>query len=109
PEPIKQAMDQALRENKTRYAASSGVAELRQAILQKVQKRNNMQASLEDVIVVNGGMQGLFGSFQTVLDPGDEVLMFSPYWTPIKDLIHYCQAKAVFVSTAEARANGLAK
>jgi aspartate/methionine/tyrosine aminotransferase len=35
--------------------------------------------------------------------------MFSPYWTPIKDLIHYCQAKPVFVSTEEARAKGLAK
>lgn len=109
PDPIKQAMDQALRENKTRYAASSGVMEFRQAILKKVTERNRIPAALEDVIVVNGGMQGLFGSFQSVLDPGDEVLMFAPYWTPIKDLIHYCQAKPIFVSTAEARANGLGK
>ncbi|HUS20376.1 MAG TPA: aminotransferase class I/II-fold pyridoxal phosphate-dependent enzyme, partial [Terriglobales bacterium] len=109
PEPIKQAMDQALRENKTRYAASSGVMEFRQAILKKVTERNKIQAALEDVIVVNGGMQGLFGSFQSALDPGDEVLMFAPYWTPIKDLINYCQAKPIFVPTVEARAEGLAK
>lgn len=109
PEPIKKAMDAALGENKTRYAASSGVMELRQAIVKKVTERNRMAVGVDDVIVVNGGMQGLFGSFQTVLDPGDEVLMFSPFWTPIKDLIHFCQAKPVFVSTAEARANGFAK
>ena len=109
PDSIKQAMDQALRENKTRYAPSSGVMELRQAIVKKVRERNRIKAAVEDVIVVNGGMQGLFGSFQTTLDPGDEVLMFSPYWTPIKDLINYCQAKPVFVSTEEARANGLAR
>ena len=109
PDAIKQAMDQALRDNKTRYAPSSGVMELRQAIVKKVSERNRIPASVDDVIVVNGGMQGLFGSFQSVLDPGDEVLMFSPYWTPIKDLIHYCQAKPVFVPTAEARAEGFAK
>lgn len=109
PASIKQAMDYALAEDKTRYAASSGVMELRTAIAKKVTERNRLITTVDDVIVVNGGMHGLFGSFQTVLDPGDEVLMFSPFWTPIKDLIHFCQAKPVYVSTAEARANGLGK
>ncbi|HUQ49333.1 MAG TPA: aminotransferase class I/II-fold pyridoxal phosphate-dependent enzyme [Terriglobales bacterium] len=108
PDAIKQAMDHALRENKTRYAASSGIAELREAIVKKVNERNHIPVAVEDVIVMNGGMHGLFGSFQTVLDPGDEVLMFSPFWTPIKDLIQYCQATPVYVSTEEARASGIA-
>jgi aspartate aminotransferase len=109
PDHIKDAMSRALRDNKTRYAPSSGVMELRQAIAKKVSERNGIPAKVEDVIVVNGGMQGLFGSFQTVLNPGDEVLMFSPFWTPIKDLIVYSQAKPVFVSTDEARRNGIAE
>jgi aspartate aminotransferase len=54
-------------------------------------------------------MQGLFAAFATLLDPGDEVLMFSPYWTPIMDLIAYHQAKAVLVPTDAARGEGLAK
>jgi aspartate aminotransferase len=107
PNHIKDAMNRALRDNKTRYAPSSGILELRKAIATKVSERNNIPARMEDVIVVNGGMQGLFGSFQTVLNPGDEVLMFSPYWTPIKDLIAYSQGKPVFVPTAEARADGI--
>jgi aspartate aminotransferase len=109
PDHIKDAMSRALRDNKTRYAPSSGLMELRKALASKVAKRNGIPARVEDVIVVNGGMQGLFGSFQTVLNPGDEVLMFSPFWTPIKDLIAYSQAKPVFVSTDEARRNGLAE
>lgn len=109
PDHIKDAMNRALRDNKTRYAPSSGLLELRQAIAKKVSEQNRIPAKVEDVIVVNGGMQGLFGSFQTVLNPGDEVLMFSPFWTPIKDLIAYSQAKPVFVSTEEARRNGLAE
>ena len=109
PDHIKQAMDRALREGKTRYAPSSGIPELRAAIARKVRERNSIPAQMEDVIVVNGGMQGLFGAFQSVLNPGDEVLMFSPYWTPIKDLVGFCQAKPVFVPTAEARQQGFTK
>jgi aspartate aminotransferase len=106
---IKDAMARALAENKTRYAPSSGIPELRKAIAAKVSSRNRIPASVEDVIVVNGGMQGLFGSFQTVLDPGDEVLMFSPYWTPIRDLVAWCQAIPVYVSSTEACEHGLAQ
>ena len=108
PQPIKDAMAAALKENKTRYAPSSGIIELRSAIADKIKEQNQIPCSADDVIVVNGGMQGLFGMFQTVLDPGDEVLMFSPYWTPIKDLVTYCQAVPIFVGTTEARAQGLA-
>ncbi|MFH4189118.1 aminotransferase class I/II-fold pyridoxal phosphate-dependent enzyme, partial [Acinetobacter baumannii] len=60
PEHIKEAMMRALRENKTRYAPSSGIPELRAAIAEKVRTRNRIPAREEDVIVLNGGMQGLF-------------------------------------------------
>ena len=109
PQHIKDAMTRALAENKTRYAPSSGIMELRTAIAKKVNERNRIPAAVEDVLVVNGGMQGLFAGFQSVLDPGDEVLMFSPFWTPIKDLIAFCEAKPVYVDTNEAREQGLAK
>lgn len=109
PQHIKEAMTRALAENKTRYAPSSGIMELRTAIAKKVCDRNRIPAAVDDVLVVNGGMQGLFAAFQSVLDPGDEVLMFSPFWTPIKDLIAFCEAKPVYVSTREAREEGIAK
>ncbi|MFN2455179.1 MAG: pyridoxal phosphate-dependent aminotransferase [Pyrinomonadaceae bacterium] len=106
PDYIKAAMARALEENRTRYAPSSGIIELRTAIADKLRERNRIPARDEDVIVLNGGMQGLFGAFQSVLDPGDEVLVFSPYWTPIKDLIAHCQAIPVLVPTKEARRDG---
>jgi len=107
PDYVKEAISSALRENKTRYAPSSGISELRRAIADKLQDRNRIPASENNVIVVNGGMQGLFGAFQSVVNPGDDVLIFSPYWTPIKDLVAHCQGRLVLVSTAEARANGI--
>src|SRR5205085_3191407 len=109
PAQIKDAMRCALAENKTRYAPSSGIPELRAAIAAKVRARNEIPAETEDVLVVNGGMQGLFGAFQTVVNPGEEVLLLSPFWTPIKDLIANCEASAVLVSTDEARTEGFAQ
>jgi len=109
PDYIKAAMTRALEENKTRYAPSSGIAELRAAISDKLRERNRIPARDEDVIVLNGGMQGLFGAFQSLLNPGDEVLVFSPYWTPIKDLIANCQATSVLVPTQIARRDGFNK
>ncbi|HEU4714553.1 MAG TPA: aminotransferase class I/II-fold pyridoxal phosphate-dependent enzyme [Pyrinomonadaceae bacterium] len=109
PEPIREAMKRALDENKTRYAPSSGIPELRSAIAEKLRNKNRIPAQDSDVIVVNGGMQGLFGAFQSVVNPGDDVILFSPYWTPIKDLVSHCQGNSIFVPTDEARAEGFQK
>lgn len=106
PESVKEAMRRALEANQTRYAPSSGIPELREAIAEKLRTRNRIPAQSSDVIVVNGGMQGLFGAFQSIVNPGDEVLLFSPYWTPIKDLVAHCQGRSVFVPTSEARESG---
>ena len=106
PDFIKDAMKRALDENRTRYAPSSGVAELRTAIAEKLRSKNKIPAHDSDVIISNGGMQGLFSAFQSVVNPGDEVLLFSPYWTPIKDLVAYCQGRIVLVPTKEAREFG---
>jgi aspartate aminotransferase len=109
PDFVKEAMVRALNENKTRYAPSSGIPELRAAIADKVRTKNDIPAQPGDVIILNGGMQGLFGAFQSVVNPGEEALVFSPYWTPIKDLIAHCQGKTVLVPTSEARAEGFEK
>src|SRR5262249_46997878 len=108
-EPIKHAMTAALTRGETRYAPSSGIPELRRAILEKVRSKNGIPADDESPIVVNGGMNGLFCAFTTLLDPGDEVLMFSPYWTPIADVIAYNGAVPVLVGTQAARREGLTK
>ncbi len=107
PQPIKDAMTRALARNQTRYAPSSGIPELRTAIVAKVARRNGIPADRESAIVTNGGMHGLFAAFATLVDPGDDVLVFSPYWTPIVDVITFFGGRPVLVSTAEARSEGL--
>jgi aspartate aminotransferase len=109
PDFVKEAMKRALDKNKTRYAPSSGIPELRTAIADKLRAKNNIAAQPNDVMIMNGGMQGLFGAFQSVVNPGEEVLVFSPYWTPIKDLIAHCEGRPVLVPTALARSEGFEK
>lgn len=106
PEFIKEACIRALAENKTRYAPSSGIRPLVDALVEKLNRENAIPASPSDVIVVNGGMQGLFAAFQSVVNPDDEVIMFSPYWTPVRDLVGLTRGKPVRVDTVRARAEG---
>lgn len=109
PEPIKYAMLKALVENKTRYAPSSGIEPLRAALAKKLQTRNQMDVTIDNVIVTAGGAHALHVAFQAVLNPGDDVLLFSPYWTPIRDMVTGAEARALLVPTATARRNGLTK
>jgi len=108
PEAIKYAAIQALVDNHTRYAPSSGIAPLREALAAKLTSKNGIATSPDHVIATVGGSQALYGAFQTVLDPGDDALVFSPYWTPIADLIRGAQARPLLVPTSTARRNGIA-
>jgi aspartate/methionine/tyrosine aminotransferase len=109
PETIKYAGLRAMVENRTRYAPSSGIDPLRLAIARKLQSKNHIEAGVDDVIVTVGGAHALYAAFQTVLNPGDDVLLFSPYWTPIRDMVTMAQARPVMVPTSTAKRNGLAK
>jgi len=57
--------------------------------------------------VTSGGAHALYVAFQAVLDPGDDVLLFSPFWTPIREMINGAQARPLLVPTASARRHGL--
>jgi aspartate aminotransferase len=107
PERIKQAMTRALADNLTRYAPSSGIGPLREIITDKLRRKNGLDVCVDDVIVTAGGAHALYTAFQAVLDPGDDVLLFSPYWTPIRDMITAAEARALLVPTQSARQSGI--
>jgi aspartate/methionine/tyrosine aminotransferase len=100
---IKQAMKDALDAGETRYAPSSGIPPLLEAIRTKLAERNGITAGTDQIIVTSGGAHGLFCAFQVSVDPGTDVMFFSPYWTPIKDQVQYCGGRAVLVPGEEAR------
>src|ERR1700735_3479690 len=107
PPGIKYAAIQALVDNQTHYAPSSGLLPLRKALVEKLAAKNRIQATTDEVIATVGGSQALYAAFQIVLDPGDDALVFSPYWTPIADLITGTQARPLRVPSSTARRNGI--
>jgi aspartate aminotransferase len=109
PEHVKYAMIHALVENKTRYAPSSGILPLREALAEKLKVNNHLDVNVEDVLITAGGAHALYVAFQAVLNPGDDMLLFSPYWTPIRDMVTGTQARPLLVPTASARRNGITK
>lgn len=106
---VREAMKRALDEGQTRYAPSSGIPALLEAICAKLAVRNGVTADPSGVIVVNGGAHGLFCAFQATLDEGDEAIFFSPYWTPIRDLVTFAGAEPVLVPWDEGLDGDLAR
>jgi len=107
PDDIKFAAVRALVDNQTHYAPSSGLPPLRKMMVEKLARKNAIHVTPDEVIVTVGGSQGLYAAFQSVLDPGDDALVFSPYWTPIGDLVTGTQARPLLVPTITARRNGI--
>ncbi|MEO8035791.1 MAG: aminotransferase class I/II-fold pyridoxal phosphate-dependent enzyme [Acidobacteriota bacterium] len=103
PDFIKQALKDAVDANQTRYAPSSGVPDLLSAITAKLSSKNRMTVPQSSVIVTSGGAHGLFCAFQATVNPGDEVMLFSPFWTPIRDHITYAGGIPVTVPWEEVR------
>ena len=103
PDFVKQAMKDALDAGQTRYAPSSGIPQLLEAIRAKLAAKNRIEVTTADVIVTTGGAHALFCAFQSSVNPGDEVLFFSPYWTPIKDQVTFAGGTPVLVPWADAR------
>ncbi|HYC62546.1 MAG TPA: aminotransferase class I/II-fold pyridoxal phosphate-dependent enzyme [Thermoanaerobaculia bacterium] len=97
PDFVKQAMRDALDANHTRYAPSSGVPQLLEALRAKLARKNAIEVTTNDLIVTSGGAHGLFCAFQASVNPGDEVMFFAPYWTPIKDQVSFSGGVAVRV------------
>jgi aspartate/methionine/tyrosine aminotransferase len=103
PDFIKQAMKDALDANQTRYAPSSGIPQLLNAIVAKLAASNGIHVDAKQVIVTCGGAHGLFCAFQATVNPGDDVMLFSPYWTPIRDHITFGGGQPLRVPWDEVR------
>jgi len=83
---ICEAAAKALAAGQTRYGPAAGEPALLEAIAAKLSQENGVPTQREQVLVTNGGKQALFNLFQVVLEPGDELLLPSPYWLSYPDM-----------------------
>tara|TARA_Y100000996_G_scaffold162457_1_gene126127 strand:- start:535 stop:1728 length:1194 start_codon:yes stop_codon:yes gene_type:complete len=99
PQNIQSAAKFAIDNDHTKYTPGSGTHHLKTAILDKIQRDNNLKYNLENVIVSCGGKHSLYNACQTLFQTGDEVIIFSPYWVSFPDFVSVTGAKPVFVKT----------
>jgi aspartate aminotransferase len=101
PENIKEAAIQALKEGFTKYTPVGGIDPLKDAIIEKFKRDNNLNYTREEIIVSCGAKHSLYNIDQALLNPGDEVLIPSPYWVSYPDQVVLNDAIPVFVKTYE--------
>ncbi|UCD86624.1 MAG: pyridoxal phosphate-dependent aminotransferase [Desulfobacterales bacterium] len=102
PKHIREAAKRAIEEGFTRYTAVSGIPELKDAIVEKFKRDNNLSYEPDEVMVSCGGKHVLYNLAQAVLNPGDEVIIPAPYWVSYPPIVVLAGASPVVVGTQEA-------
>lgn len=101
PDNIKQAAIQAIYEGYTKYTTPSGTDELKDAIVDKLKQENDLHYARDQIVVSCGAKHTLHNLAQVLFDPGDEVILPSPYWTSYETLIRIAEAEPVILPTTE--------
>jgi aspartate aminotransferase len=99
PDNVKNAAIDAIRRGETKYPPVSGIAPLREAIAAKFKRENNLEYRPEQTIVGTGGKQILYNAFMATLNPGDEVVIPTPYWVSYPEMVAICGGTSVFAPT----------
>jgi aspartate aminotransferase len=99
PDNIKDAAIAAIRRGETKYTPVAGIPELRAAIAAKFKRENNLDYKPSQIIVGTGGKHVIFNAFLATLNPGDEVVIPTPYWVSYPDMVMMCGGTPTFVET----------
>jgi len=86
-----------------RYTPTPGLPELREAIVAKTKRDSRYEITVDQVLVTNGGKQAVYQAFATIIDPGDEVILPSPFWTTYPEAIKLAGGKSVEVFADESQ------
>ena len=102
PDHIKEAAIAAIRAGQTKYTPVPGTMALRQAISAKFKRENGLEYAPDQITVGCGGKQVIFNAFMATLDPGDEVIIPTPYWVSYPDMVALAEGTPVYVEGREA-------
>ncbi|WP_087687146.1 pyridoxal phosphate-dependent aminotransferase [Pandoraea sp. PE-S2R-1] len=100
PDNIKQAAYEAIRRGETKYTAVLGITELREAIVAKFKRENNLDYNVSQTMVSSGGKQVIANALMATVNPGDEVIIPAPYWVSYPELVSLCGGTPVFVTAS---------
>ncbi len=99
PEVVKEAAKQAIDDNFTHYPPVPGYADTREAISKKFKRDNGLDYAPEQIVVSTGGKQALYQVVQVLVNPGDEVIIPTPFWVSYKEFVHLAEGVVVPLKT----------
>jgi aspartate aminotransferase len=99
PDNIKEAAKRAIDRGETKYTPVSGIVPLREAIARKFKRENGLDYKPSQTIVGTGGKQVIYNALLATLNPGDEVIVPTPYWVSYPEMVGLCGGTPVFVDT----------
>jgi aspartate aminotransferase len=99
PDNVKRAAVEAIQRGETKYTAVDGIPELKRAIVAKFERENGLTYKPAEITVGSGGKQVLYNALLATLNPGDEVIVPSPYWVSYPDIVLLAGATPVVVET----------
>ncbi len=97
PDNIKKAAKKSIDDNYTFYTPVNGYNELRQAIAKKLKRDNNLDYTAEEIVVSTGAKQAIMNALLCLVDPGDEVIIPTPYWVSYNHMVSLAEGKHVFI------------
>ena len=99
PEEVKEAAKQAIDDNFTHYPPVPGYPDLREAVCKKFKRDNNLDFKPEQIVVSTGAKQSIYQVVQCLVNPGDEVIIPTPFWVSYKEIVRVAEGKCVYVKT----------
>lgn len=99
PDYIKEKAVESIKKGETKYTDASGTAALKAAVCAKLKRENGLEYSPSQIVISCGAKHSLYNLCQVMLEPGDEVILFSPYWVSYSEHVKLADGKPVFVDT----------
>ncbi|HEY8351805.1 MAG TPA: pyridoxal phosphate-dependent aminotransferase [Sphingomonadales bacterium] len=100
PDHVKEAAIAAIRKGDTKYTAVDGTPAVKDAVIEKFRRDNGLEYKRDQVTVNSGGKHTIYNAMVATLNPGDEVVIPTPYWVSYPDIVLLCGATPVFVPTS---------
>lgn len=100
PDFIKEAANKAIADNFTKYPPVNGYQDLREAISAKFKRDNGLNYSPDQIVVSTGAKQSIINAVMSLVDPGDEVIIPTPFWVSYEEMVKLAEGKCIFINTS---------
>lgn len=97
PESVKESAKKALDDNWTHYSPVPGYLDLREAIVEKLKRDNNLSYTANQIVVSTGAKQSIANAVLALVNPGDEVIIPTPFWVSYKEIVRLAEGKLVYI------------